>query len=111
MEKYKELLEEEITTHLITFCLLIVMLLAGMIFVIKLLNFLKCNKNYKKVSYVISALFFVGITIMTVISISKPLKDIKDSSFETYTGGIEFIEEKSSRYTFIYKLNDLNDVY
>lgn len=62
------------------------------------------------VYFIISMLFILNV-LWTYSSTSKLFKDLSNNSFETYIGEVEFMAQKSSEYTDVFRLSDLEDMY
>lgn len=110
MEKYELILKRDIIFELLVALFLCTVVIIGIIFVTKMISKLDTNSKYKIIVRIVGICFVLGIFITTAFEICNPILDIKNNSFITYTGHVEYNEEHSNKYTDIYELKDDNNV-
>ncbi len=110
MEKYEKVLKNEIFFNVIEWVILCIMVIFSIIAVVKFFSYLDIVFK-KQILYTLGAIFLIAITITKTYEISKPLIDVKENSFITYTGNVVYYYDKSNKYTDILQLIDNCDVF
>lgn len=110
MEKYEKVLKKDIIFNFIELIILIFIVIASIIVVIKFFSYLDIGFK-KRTLYLVAAIFIVFFTVSKTYEISKPLMDIKNNSFITYSGNVVYSYNKSNKHTDILQLVEITDLY
>lgn len=104
------ILKRDIIFELLVALFLCTVVVIGIIFITKMISKLDIDSKYKIIVRIIGICFVLGIFITTAFEICNPILDIKNNSFITYAGYVEYNEERSNKYTDIYELKDDDNV-
>ena len=108
MDLYKNILLKSVYVDLAIAVVVTVVLVVACVLLSKLFKKKEISKKIRLLSAMGLFLVFEAILIViTFLELSAPLKDISCGSFKTYTGRVEYMYDKSSRYTDVYSLDGL----
>lgn len=110
MESYRDNIVREIRNALIPAIVVAIILIIALFLARRFLVWAELPRAQVPVCLIISILFLVNI-LWTYLTVSKLFLDLSNNSFETYVGEVEFMDQKSSKYTDVFCLRDLDNMY